>query len=126
MVKLSEFFSLTELENLSPLAKLGSSSPLAKLGGSSPSAKLGLAPTGLETWKFLSGEVMPLIFLLCYFVFNFILLTRFSCLCGVLSTGPLNSLFGSARGMEGNVYFQFLFDKENTPKRDALILEGDK
>jgi len=46
-------------------------------------------------------------------------------------TGPHNRLFGSVRGMDRSVHFQFegqifLFSKESTPKRDALIIEGDR
>ena len=45
------------------------------------------------------------------------------------SPGPSNTLFGSARGIDGNIHFQFqrqasLFSEESTPKRNALILGG--
>ena len=42
-----------------------------------------------------------------------------------------NTLFGSVRGMDGNIHFQFerqasLFSEETTPKCNALILGGDE
>ena len=45
--------------------------------------------------------------------------------------GPLNSLFGSARGLDGNVSLQFqgqasLFSERSTPDRDALFHTGDQ
>ena len=47
------------------------------------------------------------------------------------SPGLSNTLFGSVRGMDGNVHFQFqrqasLFSEESTPERNALILGGDE
>jgi len=45
--------------------------------------------------------------------------------------GPLNSLFGTARGLNDNVSLQFqgqasLFSERSTPGRDALIHAGDQ
>ena len=45
--------------------------------------------------------------------------------------GPLNSLFGMARGLDGNVSLQFqrqasLFSERSAPSRDALIHVGDQ
>ena len=45
--------------------------------------------------------------------------------------GPLNNLFGSAKGLDGNVSLQFLgqaslFSEKSTPDRDALIQTGDQ
>ena len=45
--------------------------------------------------------------------------------------GPLNSLFGTARGLDGNVSLQFqgqasLFRDRSAPARDALIHAGDQ
>ena len=45
--------------------------------------------------------------------------------------GPLNSLFGTARGLDGNVSLQFqrqasLFRERSAPARDALIHAGDQ
>ena len=45
--------------------------------------------------------------------------------------GPLNSLFGSARGLDGNISLQFqgqasLFSERSTLGRDALIHTGDQ
>ena len=45
--------------------------------------------------------------------------------------GPLNSLFGTARGLDGNVSLQFqgqasLFSERSAPARDALIHIGDQ
>ena len=45
--------------------------------------------------------------------------------------GPLNSLFGTARGLDGNVSLQFqgqasLFSERSAPDRDALIYAGDQ
>jgi len=45
--------------------------------------------------------------------------------------GPLNSLFGTVRGMDGNVCFQFqgqasLFSDRSSLERDALILTADE
>jgi len=44
--------------------------------------------------------------------------------------GPLNSLFGSARGLDGNMSLQFqgqasLFSERSTLDRDVLICTGD-
>ena len=45
--------------------------------------------------------------------------------------GPLNSLFGTARGLDGNVSLQFrgqasLFSERSAPGRDVLIYTGDQ
>ena len=45
--------------------------------------------------------------------------------------GPLNSLFGTARGLDGNVSLQFqgqasLFSERSSPARDTLIYGGDQ
>ena len=45
--------------------------------------------------------------------------------------GYLNSLFGMARGLDGNVSLQFqgqasLFSERSAPDRDALIHAGDQ
>jgi len=45
--------------------------------------------------------------------------------------GPLNSLFGSVRGLDGNISLQFqgqasLFSERSTPGRDAPIHTGDQ
>jgi len=45
--------------------------------------------------------------------------------------GPLNSLFGTARGLDGNVGLQFqgqasLFIERSAPGRDTLIYVGDQ
>ena len=45
--------------------------------------------------------------------------------------GPLNSLFGTAKGLDGNVSMQFqgqasLFSERSAPARDALIHVGDQ
>ena len=45
--------------------------------------------------------------------------------------GPCNSLFGSVKGMDGNVCVQFqgkafLFSEGSTPERNTLILGGDE
>ena len=45
--------------------------------------------------------------------------------------GPLNSLFGTARGLDSNVSLQFqwrasLFSERSAPGRDALIYAGDQ
>jgi len=45
--------------------------------------------------------------------------------------GPLNSMFGTVGGMDGNVRFKFqgqtsLFNDRSTPERDALILTADE
>ena len=45
--------------------------------------------------------------------------------------GLLNSLFGAARGLDGNVSLQFqgqasLFSERSAPGRDALIYAGDQ
>ena len=47
------------------------------------------------------------------------------------TSGPSNSLFGSVRGMDRNIRFQFqgqasLFSEESTLKRNALILGGEE
>ena len=47
------------------------------------------------------------------------------------TSGPLNSLFGSVRGLDGNINLQFLgqaslFSERSTPNRDALIHTGDQ
>ena len=47
------------------------------------------------------------------------------------SPGPLNSLFGSARGLDGNINLQFqgqasLFSERSTPGRNVLIHTGDQ
>ena len=45
--------------------------------------------------------------------------------------GPLNNLFGTARGLDGNVSLQFqgqasLFSERSASGRDALIHAGDQ
>ena len=45
--------------------------------------------------------------------------------------GPLNSLFGTAKGLDGNVGLQFqgqasLFSERSSPARDTLIYGGDQ
>ena len=45
--------------------------------------------------------------------------------------GPLNSLFDTARGLDGNVSLQFqgqasLFSERSSPARDTLIYGGDQ
>ena len=45
--------------------------------------------------------------------------------------GPLNSLFGTARGLDGNASLQFqgqasLFSERSAPGQDALIYAGDQ
>jgi len=54
-----------------------------------------------------------------------------SCFAVHYDTGPSNSLFGSVRGMDESVHFQFqgqssLFSDRSTPERDALIFGGDQ
>ena len=57
----------------------------------------------------------------------------FILLCFVVhyTLGPSNSLFGSVKGMDGNICFQFqgqvsLFSEGSTSARSALILGGDE
>ena len=45
--------------------------------------------------------------------------------------GPSNTLFGTVRGMDRNIHFQFerqtsLFSEKSTPEHNALILRGDE
>ena len=51
--------------------------------------------------------------------------------CSPLTPGPLNSLFGSARGLDGNINLQFqgqgsLFSEQSALGRNALIHARDQ